>query len=267
MAKNTAIGWTHRPGTEGGTWNPWQGCVKKSPGCDNCYMYREKIRYGQDPATVVRSNDRTFKMPLRLDEPHTLFTCSWTDFFNPEADGWRDEAWSIMQRTPQHTYLVLTKLHTRIITHLPSDWERHGPGYPNVWLGVSAENQTWADNRIPFLLRVPAVVHFISAEPLLGPITLKPEWLTGQYGKMVHRAEWAARLDWVISGGESGPGARPMDLAWVRTLRDECRAAGVAFFHKQNGDATVGRQIGVHHGGSEIDGEQYQAFPVPQFSA
>jgi protein gp37 len=98
-------------------------------------------------------------------QPRFIFTCSWSDFFITEADKWRAEAWEIIRRTPEFTYLILTKRPDRIGRCLPADWNG---GYPNVWLGTSAENQKYADQRIPELLRVPAVKHFLSAEPLLG---------------------------------------------------------------------------------------------------
>ena len=246
MGETTAIEWTatyHADGTKtpGRTWNPWQGCKKVSPGCKFCYMYRDKTRYGQDPMTVVRSSPATFNAPLKWREPAKVFTCSWSDWFIDEADGWRDEAWDIVRRTPRLTYQILTKRPERILDHLPADW---GNGWPNVWLGTSAENQQYADERIPHLLRVPAVVRFLSAEPLLGPVNLTkvgPErWdvLHGWKPANENYPEGAntSRVDWVIVGGESGPGARPMHPDWARNLRDQCQAAGVPFFFKQNGE-------------------------------
>lgn len=162
----TGVGWTHL------TWNPWQGCDHVSPGCDLCYMYTEKRRYGQDPTRVVRSAKTTFEKPFawarKYPEGRMVFTCSWSDFFHADADPWRDEAWSIMRATP-HIYQIVTKRIARVPRCLPSDW---GDGYPNVAIGVSAEDQSWAERRVPLLLNPKLRVRwrFVSYEPALGPI-------------------------------------------------------------------------------------------------
>ena len=217
-------------------------------------MYREYLRrpaWG-DPRMVVRSKT-TFDDPLHWKEPHTIFTCSLSDWNNHEADLWRPAAWDIIRRTPQHIYLILTKLPERWLEEpaltLPPDW---GNGWPNVWLGTSAENQEYADYRIPILLSRPARVHGVSIEPLLGPITFLPEWLTSLPYRM-------SKVDWAITGGESDFHApRPCDLAWVRDLRDQCVEAGVPFFHKQHGGT---RRIGGVFGGRELDGRTWDEFP------
>jgi protein gp37 len=207
MSKATGIEWTQA------TWNPWRGCTKVSAGCDLCYMFREQERYGNDPTVVTRSKT-TFTDPLKWADGRLIFTCSWSDWFHEDADPWRDEAWDIVRRTPQHTYQILTKRPGRIQRHLPSDW---GNGYPNVWLGTSIEHQATAF-RARQLLLVPSRMRFISAEPLIGPLTLN---LVG--------------IRWLIVGGESGPGCRPMDPQWAATLRDQCRESGTALFLKQLG--------------------------------
>ena len=241
MADRTAIQWTDA------TWNPWHGCAKVSPGCDHCYMFTEKKAYGQNPERVVRSKTK-FRDPLKWTEPRLVFTCSWSDFFHAEADLWRPEAWEIIRQTPQHTYQILTKRHGRILRCLPDDW---GQGYPNVWLGVSVENQEWADHRIPVLLRIPAVVRWISAEPLLGEIDLTR--VTHQLGSAsfetfnalyaadaLNRGHPQTSLDWVVVGGESGPGARTMDLGWVHAILTQGREANVPVFVKQLGAQPIG---------------------------
>jgi len=214
VSERSAIEWTDA------TWNPWHGCLKVSPGCKNCFMYTEKARYGQDPATVVRSRTK-FNDPLKWARkpatcPKLCFTCSWSDFFIAEADAWRPEAWSIIKNTPGITYQILTKRPERIAVSLPDDW---GAGYPNVWLCVSAETQRYADERTAHLRRIPAKVRGISAEPLLGPIDCLN--LEG--------------IGWVIVGGESGPGARPMHIQWAESIVAQCAAAGVPCFVKQLG--------------------------------
>jgi protein gp37 len=175
-------------------------------------MYRDKERYGQDGSIVQRSKTK-FAEPLKWREPRRIFTCSWSDWFIAEADGWRADAWDVIRQTPQHTYMILTKRPERILAHLPTDW---GDGWPNVWLGVSVENQLLAEKRIPLLQQVPAVVRFLSCEPLLGP--LHPD-LTG--------------IHWLIAGGESGPNFRPMHPDWALSLRDQCQREGVPFWFKQ----------------------------------
>ncbi|MDP1891488.1 MAG: DUF5131 family protein, partial [Gemmatimonadaceae bacterium] len=149
MGKETGIAWTQH------TWNPWQGCTKVSPGCAHCYMFRDKKRYGNDPEVVIRSKPATFNKPLSWREPARVFTCSWSDWFHEAADGWRDEAWDIVRRTPHLTYQILTKRPERILAHLP--WGAYGDPWPNVWLGVSLENQRWVE-RADLLATIPAAV-------------------------------------------------------------------------------------------------------------
>lgn len=200
------------------------GCHKVSQGCTNCYMFAEQKRYGHDP-NVVRRSKTTFGNPLKWTEQAYVFTCSWSDWFVAEADEWRDEAWAIIKATPHLTYQILTKRPERIAAHLPADWG--ASGYPNVWLGTSTERQAEADKRIPFLLQVPAALHFISAEPLLGPIDLW-DYLPSRWAVVPKPS-----LDWVIVGGESGPNFRAMDVEWAGDIYAQCAAAGVAFFGKQ----------------------------------
>src|SRR5262249_34215072 len=147
------------------TWNPWHGCHKVSPGCQHCYMYSDKARYGQDPNTVVRSKT-TFGDPLKWKEPKRIFTCSCANFFIEEADAWRDEAWEIIRQTPQHTYLILTKRPERLIHCLP--WVEtydltpmlcEDP-WPNVWLGITAENQYYFNVRMHDLAEIPCALRF-----------------------------------------------------------------------------------------------------------
>ena len=177
-------------------------------------MYTAMQRYGKDPAHVRRSK-ATFADPLSWQEGRRIFTCSWSDFFIAEADAWRPEAWDIIRATPQHTYMILTKRPSRIRRCLPADW---GEGWPHVWLGVSGGDPSWLTRRLPLLRRIPAVVRFLSIEPLLAPIETLD--LSG--------------IGWVIVGGESGPRRRPMLHRWVWPLRDACAAADVAFFFKQS---------------------------------
>jgi protein gp37 len=139
-------------------------------------------------------------------------------FDNQVPEQWRAELWELIRQTPALDWMLLTKRPQNIAKMLPADW---GRGWPNVWLGTTTENQTEADRRIPHLRAVPAVIRFLSCEPLLSQV--RPD---------------LARIHWVISGGESGPQHRPMQPEWARSLRDQCAAAGVEFFHKQNGGVT-----------------------------
>lgn len=225
MGEHTAIGWTRA------TWNPWQGCTKVSPGCDHCYAEAIDQRLGRDFSHVRRSAPRTWEQPLIAErrlvreggtERLLMFTCSMSDFFHQRAAPWRKEAWEIMARTPHLTYQVLTKRPGYAV-----DWyKRHG-WLPNVWLGASVESAKYLP-RLDVLARVPAPVRFVSAEPLLGPLNL---------GYIIKQRPV---VSWVIAGGESGPRRRPLNLDWVRAIRDGCQAAGVPFFYKQGSGSLPG---------------------------
>lgn len=209
MGKDSGIEWTTH------TQNFWRGCHKISAGCKHCYMFTEQSRRKIDPNVVVRAAERTFTAPLRWKEPAYVFTCSYSDFFIEEADDWRDQAWEIIKETPHLTYQILTKRPQNIPSRLPTDW---GSGYSNVWLGVSTENQDLFDIRVPQLKEIPAWLYFISAEPLLGPLSVSRH-----------------NLQWIIVGGESGPNARHMELVWVYEIVKECSRMKVPVFVKQLG--------------------------------
>jgi protein gp37 len=236
MGDRTIIAWTER------SWNPWRGCDKVSPGCAHCYMFTAQERYGLDPTQVVKTSKwghplRWEQLAAQANRRELVFTCSWSDWFHETADPWRADAWDVIRRCPHLDFQILTKRDDRIATHLPADW---GEGYPNVWLGVSIENDRFVA-RADSLRRVPAVVRFISAEPLLGPLPSLS--LTG--------------IDWLIVGGESGPGFRPMDLAWVRDLRARATAQRVAFFFKQS--AAPRTEMGIM-----LDGRIVREYPRPR---
>ena len=205
-------------------------------------MYRDKKRFGQNPKIITRSKS-TFYAPLSWKQARLIFTCSWSDWFLPEADSWRDEAWEVIRSTPQHEYQILTKRPERIKQHLPEDWNS---GWKNVWLGVSVENQEYVD-RVTTLQEINAAVRFISAEPLIGPI--KFESLKG--------------IHWVITGGESGPKARPMKSEWAYSIRDQCLKSKVSYFHKQNGGTRI---VNGTWGGRELAGQIWNQFPQVAFT-
>lgn len=225
MSENSAIQWTTH------TWNPWHGCHKISPGCKNCYMFADKARYGQNPDVVVRSKT-TFNAPLKWKDPAFVFTCSWSDWFIQEADEWRHDARDIILATPHLTYQLLTKRPERAHRWIPARPD------PNVWLGVSVEDRKYGLPRIDVLREIPAKLRFLPIEPLLENI-----------GELDLRG-----IGWVIIGGESGHGARPLNLAWVRGILRQCRAIGVPVFVKQLGarafdDGHVRIHMGDHKGG------------------
>ncbi len=227
MGETTTVSWTDA------TWNPWRGCHKVSAGCKNCYMFAAQRRFGRDPDTVVRAARATFRAPTKWREGRKVFVNSWSDFFIPEADPWRAEAWDIMRATPRHIYQILTKRPERIAQCLPADW---GDGWPNVWLGVTVEDQAKAA-RLAYLREVRARVRFVSCEPMLEPIRLDL---------------W--RIDWVICGGESGPNRRPFNGDWADDLLGQCRAAGVPFYFKQGSALYPGQD-------DLLDGRQVHEFP------
>jgi protein gp37 len=265
MGDKTGIQWTEA------TWNPTTGCEHVSPGCDNCYAaslasgrlahvpaYAGLASGGRFNGTVRLLPER-LDLPLRWTRPRMIFVNSMSDLFHKDIpDEFIAQVFGVMGACPRHTFQVLTKRHARMRSLTNSvqfrlaamdaarsySPQRLTPMWPfsNVWLGVSAEDQHWADIRIPALLDAQAVVRFVSAEPLLGPIdftwlsgvnSLWPDWAGGPGGGTGARHPL---LNWVIVGGESGPRARPMHPAWARTIRDDCEYAEVAFFLKQWGE-------------------------------
>jgi protein gp37 len=258
VSDKSGIEWTDA------TWNPTRGCTKVSAGCDHCYAetFAERWRgvpghayeEGFDPLVVPEKLDQ----PLRWKRPRRIFVNSMSDLFHDAMpDDYIAQVFAVMACASQHTFQVLTKRHARMRALLnASDFReavhRHyvclpddRPGFtgytwplPNVWLGVSVETQQWADIRVPALLGTPAAVRFLSCEPLLGPVTFRwAEWQPwAERPGVTNHLDGLRRIDWVIVGGESGAGARPMHPEWARTLRDECVEAGVPFFFKQWGE-------------------------------
>jgi protein gp37 len=248
MGDKTGIEWADS------TWNPITGCDKVSPGCDHCYAetFAERWRgteghYFEHGFDVQLRPDK-LALPLRWTKPRKVFVNSMSDLFHEKvSDEYIARVFSVMACAERHTFQLLTKRHGRMRSLLNSEAFRELvfkcqalelPGdvmgdywpLPNVWLGVSAEDQKRADLRIPALLDTPAAVRFISAEPLLGPIDLSR--FVEDDGEKFDLPP----LSWVIVGGESGPGARPMHPDWARSLRDQCVAAGVPFLFKQWGE-------------------------------
>jgi protein gp37 len=240
MGDKSSIEWTDA------TWNPVRGCSIVSKGCTNCYAMRQahrssgpggayegltKLTKGGPVWTgAIRTVPELLDAPLKWKRPRRIFVNSMSDLFHEDVpENFITDVWRTMADAPQHIFQILTKRPERM-----RDWLLAGLSIgdfiakplDNVWLGVSVEDQASADERIPVLSQTPAAVRWISAEPLLGPIYM-PLYLG--------RPTYEPRLHWLVVGGESGPGARPMHPDWVRSLRDQCAAAGVAFFFKQWG--------------------------------
>lgn len=249
MAKNTGIGWcaTRQPdGTlkPGHTWNPWLGCSKVSAGCAKCYAERDMLRFGKDFNAITRSKT-TFRDPLKWKEPARVFTCSWSDFFHPDADEWRGEAWDIIRDTPHLNYLILTKRPELMARRLPDDWEDEwDEAFSHVWLGVSIENQLVLDLRMASIASFPMANLFVSAEPLL---------------EYVNFGHWYDVIDWMIVGGESGKGARIMPMEAAGRIIDECHALKIPVFFKQWGARK--RDPDKSWGGNLYMGETVEEWP------
>jgi len=300
VSEQSAIEWTDA------TWNPVTGCTKVSPGCAHCYIERTPPfrmagrRFVRGAIPVLLHPDR-LDQPLRWRKPRRVFVCSLADLFHEDVPfAFIARIWRVMNTAREHTFQLLTKRPHRMLEFLrwleAANWERVAGAeeagtwpLPNVWLGVSVENQRMADERIPVLLDTPAAVRFLSCEPLLGPLDLSP-WLER---RVLHSPDlggvgtnsYAPRVSWVIVGGESGPGSaerklvercdgrkhggfgcehcglsgwrpKPQALEWVRSLRDQCVAAGTAFHLKQLGGPRP------TSGGRSLDGRTWDEMPV-----
>ena len=261
----TDIEWVRNPdGSKGETWNPVTGCTPVSEGCDHCYAKRIYERFhGKGSFEKVELHPDRLDAPLHWRKARTVFVNSMSDLFHDGVPGvFIGAVWATMADTPQHTYQILTKRPGRMASVLRTYAKWCAPSnavLPNAWLGVSVENQKWADVRIPKLLETPAAVRFLSCEPLLGPVDLSA-WLDRMEFERDNgeAAIYRPSLGWVIVGGESGPGARPMHPDWVRSLRDQCVAAGVPFFFKGWGGRTP------KAGGRELDGRTWDEYPTPR---
>lgn len=237
---DTKIEWADK------AWNPVTGCTKVSQGCRNCYAERIASRFwGERKFGEVVCHDDRLDIPLHWKKPQRIFVNSMSDLFHPDVPSeFIGDVWWTMQRASWHTYLILTKRPERMyefVTWLVDD--EPTTIRENIWIGVSVEDQKIADERIPWLLRTPAAVRFVSYEPALGPVNFaklndrgyKTDSLSGW---MITAAEpiLGNKLNWIIAGGESGPGARPAHPDWFRSVRDQCQAARVPFFFKQWGE-------------------------------
>jgi protein gp37 len=265
MAQNSKIEWTDH------TFNPWLGCTNVSPGCDRCYAESWSkrsglVKWGNNPRK--RTSEGYWRAPLkwqadaaRFQAMHRrrqrVFCASLADVFDNQVDpAWRADLFALIDRTPALDWLLLTKRPQNIRKMLPKDW---ADGRPNVWLGTTSEDQARYDIRWKVLCQVPAAVRFISYEPAIGPLRLSP----------------GPQPDWLISGGESGGKARPMQPQWVRDIIADCQKFGVAPFHKQWGSyknnplvveggmaVSDAEAIDGHgKGGGLVDGQLFREFP------
>lgn len=239
MAEKSSISWTDA------SWNPTVGCTKVSPGCDHCYAEVLALRLRDRGIAKYalgfqpRPWEPDLDLPRRWRRPRRVFVNSMSDPFHRSIPReYVRQVWEVMLQTPRHTYQVLTKRPHRM-AHVIRELELPVPDH--IWLGVSAETQALAENRLPALLQIPAAVRWVSAEPLLAPLDLGA-WLAPD------------RINWLVSGAESGPGRREPDPDWFRSLRNQCRQAEVPYYHKQGS---------AHHPGRrrEIDGVIHDALP------
>lgn len=259
MGEKSKISWCHN------TFNPWIGCTKVSNGCTNCYAERDDGRRKWTPdgwgkgKPRKRTSESNWKKPLKWNREAAaqgqrlrVFCASLADVFDDEVpDQWRHDLFKLIRNTPNLDWMLLTKRPETMRTFI-SDYFGTSMPYPNIWLGVSVEDQETADARIPILLQTPAMIRWISAEPLLGPV----EFDCGPGAAGPHRYLSVEvdhpedrRLDWIIVGGESGPEARPMHPDWARSIRDQCIRAGVAFHMKQWGEWGPASFVSFHHSG------------------
>jgi protein gp37 len=222
---DTRIEWAHK------VWNPITGCSPVSEGCQNCYAKRMSKRlagrcgYPADDPFRVTLHPERLDEPLKWKKPRRVFVCSMGDLFHEDVPRWmRFEVMDIILQAKQHTFLILTKRPANMKECFEWYYSKAGrtiETIKNLWLGVTAENQARADERIPILLQIPATVRFVSVEPMLGPVDLT-NFIIGPN-----------RLDWVICGSETGPNRREACIEWIGDLCDQCEHAGVPFFLKQ----------------------------------
>jgi protein gp37 len=290
MADRSGIEWTDA------TWNPVTGCTEVSPGCDRCYARTFAERWRGVPGHHFEQGFDLVLRPERLDQPlrwrrpRRIFVNSMSDLFHKDVpDEFITRVFDVMEQADQHSFQILTKRHARLQSFVTERQRRKQEfaaqfisgrseallnssaaqaararstsSPPNIWLGVSVENQQWADIRIPALLNTPAAVRWLSCEPLLGPVLLQ-DWVqppcgccTDHPGRKCVNDPGQLSVDWVVVGGESGHGARPMQPAWARSLRDQCQDTEVPFLFKQWGGRTP------KAGGRELDGRIHDGYP------
>jgi protein gp37 len=282
----------HRIAWADAIWDPVRGCSRKSAACVNCYAETETALsaqaggWGEGFASVtpdglkwtgkVELHEEKLTMPFGVDRPSRIFVNAFADVFHEEmTDAAIDRVFAVMAATPQHRYVILTKRQKKMqaymadpatagrvaaaIAVLGRDGKVESWPPANVWLGVTTENQKEAERRVPTLLQTPAAVRFVAAEPLLSAVEFKPEWLPGAGAA-------GPTIDWVMGGGESGPNARPIQLDWVRALRDQCARTGTPFYWNDWGaakpDGQAAKDAAPDAANRTIDGALHEAFPA-----
>lgn len=283
------------------TFNPWSGCTKVSPGCAHCYAESLSKRTGSlgkwghgaerkrtgvanwlQPVLWNKKAARCVHLITKANCPYCcslprprVFCASLADWLDDEVPAeWLSDLLDLIHQTPNLDWLLLTKRPQNFLERMrvsrlePRHW--HGwrsdwlAGYPpkNIWIGTTVEDQQRADERIPLLRQIPAAVRFLSCEPLLGPVNLfTAATIGGDVNEADPRRIGQRWLDWVICGGESGPGSRPMHPDWARSLRDQCAAADVPYFFKQWGHFRELDPVGKKAAGRLLDGVEHNAFP------
>lgn len=252
--KDSSIEWTHH------SFNPFWGCQKVSPGCEHCYAETFARRLGKTlwgPGSDRKhASEAMWKEPLRWarrakerGRRERVFCASMADVFEdrPDLDAARARLFKLIESTPELDWLLLTKRPQNMLRMVPAHWDLLWPKH--VWAGCTVEDQRRASERIPDLARVPAVVRFVSCEPLLEAVDLRAVDALGW-----NTFRW---VSWVIVGGESGPGARPMRAAWAQSLRSQCEEAGAHFFFKQWGGTDKSAT------GRLLDGRTWDEVPLP----
>jgi protein gp37 len=274
MGQLSKIEWTDH------TFNPWWGCMKVSEGCKNCYAETLDNRYHHDdphwgPGSSRKAmSENYWKQPLKWNKEAEkagnkarVFCASMADVFEHHHDTYKHRLrlFDIIESTPNLIWQLLTKRPENIRLLTPVMWYLDWP--KNVWIGTSVENQEAAKTRIPHLLKIPSNVRFLSCEPLLGPLRLREYfnaetfYARGPDGQLVTKTYFNPDIHWVIAGGESGPGARPMDKQWLLQLMYDCTTANVPFFFKQWGEYCNGIKVGKHQAGRLLEGEEWNEFP------
>lgn len=274
MSDKSGIQWTEA------TWNPVTGCAKVSQGCKNCYALRDWARlsaprpkpnaYTGRQFTDVMCHPERLAQPLRWTKPRRVFVNSMSDLFHESVpDEFIERVLTTTVHAKIHTFQILTKRPERMRSLMQRWTDMNGRPQSNLWLGVSVEDQETADERIPLLLQTPAAVRFVSYEPALGPVdfdssraegferhdgewSLAHNYLTGFRATSPYSGTNGPKLDWVIVGGESGPKARPCDIAWIRSAVEQCKAAAVPVFVKQLGAKPKGWCCARLHGDDDV---------------
>ncbi len=217
-------------------WNLWHGCTRVSAGCLHCYMYRRDESIGKDPSVVQKTE--SFDLPVRVLRSGKykgqykipfgshIYTCFSSDFFHPAADEWREDAWDMMHERSDCSFFMITKRPERIADHLPNGW---GRGWEHITIAVTCEDQEMIDQRLPVYLPLPILHHSVMIEPMLGAVNLRP------YIENYRSSDGSPVIRHVSVGGESGPGARICDYAWVNDVHSQCMESGISFYYHQTG--------------------------------